>query len=306
MKLTGGKYRVLAQSKSNRVLLVTHDGKQEVLKQALRRKARRRLRTEYKILCQMGYHPNIIEQRGLEEIDDHLTLRLPYFCHQNIFIEARNSGWPNQVKALKIAVHTARALQHAHTLGFLHLDVKMHNVYRYRGRYVLGDWGCALPVGGDRKHVITDIKYAPSEIYRNINTPAANIYSLGCTLYKLLTGTAPFACEPYRSTIERAMAHVQTPVPAIRERRAEIPGPLADIVDRSLAKAPGDRYAAPDEVAEALEPLASGSNLAALLEQAAGNETPVESPPLPASAAAPLGKRKPARFLRRRMDSSLT
>lgn len=237
MKLTGGKYRVLAQSKSNRVLLVTHDGKQEVLKQALRRKARRRLRTEYKILCQMGNHPNIIEQRGLEEIDDHLTLRLPYFCHQNIFNEARNSGWPNQVKALKIAVHTARALQHAHTLGFLHLDVKMHNVYRYRGRYVLGDWGCALPVGGDRKHVITDIKYAPPEIYRNINTPAADIYSLGCMLYRLFARKRPFGIRGGKRRSELIQIHSTMEL----ELPPGIPGGVGRLIKQMLAKQPEAR-----------------------------------------------------------------
>jgi WD40 repeat protein len=95
----------------------------------------------------------------------------------------------------------------------------------------------------------------------------ADIYALGCTLYKLLTGHAPFSGESYNSIAKKLRGHAENAPPPVREARPEVPEALADLIARMLAKSPDGRPAAPAEVATALEPLCDGCDLSALISQ---------------------------------------
>src|SRR5262249_46454414 len=90
----------------------------------------------------------------------------------------------------------------------------------------------------------------------------ADIYALGCTLYELLTGQPPFAGSNHGSVFLKMKAHVEAPVPPIREHRPDVPQQLAAVLERMLAKDPGDRFASAVGVAPALRPFAAGSDLA--------------------------------------------
>jgi serine/threonine protein kinase len=102
----------------------------------------------------------------------------------------------------------------------------------------------------------------------------ADLYSLGCTLYKLLSGRAPFSGPAYRTTLEKLNAHVQQPPPFIRRLVPEVPERLAAILDRLLAKDPADRFALPSEVADALAPWCKDADLPALLQRALASPLP--------------------------------
>src|SRR5262245_65410050 len=79
----------------------------------------------------------------------------------------------------------------------------------------------------------------------------SDIYSLGCTLYDLLTGKPPF---PDGTVMQKVIAHLeQTPRP-VTELRPEVPAELANIIQKMLAKDPAERYQTPAEVAAALVP----------------------------------------------------
>src|SRR5262249_3275817 len=96
-----------------------------------------------------------------------------------------------------------------------------------------------------------------------------DIYSLGCTLYFLLAGRAPFDSPEHSTVVKKLKAHAATPVPPLRDFRADVPSELAAVVERMLAKDAATRYATPAGVIAALEPWAGGADLGSLASPSA-------------------------------------
>ena len=96
----------------------------------------------------------------------------------------------------------------------------------------------------------------------------ADIYSLGCTFYQLLTGHAPFSGPMYPNQFAKMKAHVQKPAPSIGSLRDDVPKALAEVLERMLAKTPAERFATPAEVAAAVAPFTAGCELSNLLVKA--------------------------------------
>src|SRR5262249_52906780 len=118
----------------------------------------------------------------------------------------------------------------------------------------------------------------------------ADIYSLGCTLYYLLAGQVPF---PGGTSMEKLFAHVdQTPKP-LRELRHDVPETLARIMERMMAREPGQRYQTPAEVAAALTPYCRGPGMRGASDpprSETSNELPMALlPETGTSLAAPAG-----------------
>jgi len=89
----------------------------------------------------------------------------------------------------------------------------------------------------------------------------ADIYGLGCALFKLLTGEAPFTGPQYADPLRKMKAHAEAPIPSILEKRSDVPIELSNIMSRLLAKHPGERYATPSDVADVLEPFTKLNNV---------------------------------------------
>jgi hypothetical protein len=103
---------------------------------------------------------------------------------------------------------------------------------------------------------------APEQVYDSHAVDIrADIYSLGCTLYKLLTGQAPFSHLEGRNSIQKMLTHLHEPIPPIRSRRSEVPQALASVLERMVAKRRADRFATPADVAQALIPFTVGCDL---------------------------------------------
>ncbi len=102
----------------------------------------------------------------------------------------------------------------------------------------------------------------------------ADLYSLGCTLFRLLTTEPPFAGPSLNTAAKKMFAHSFTPAPKLLDRRPDVPAELSALVARLLEKQPAARFATPREVATALAPFCVGHNLPALLASSSSAPTP--------------------------------
>lgn len=189
--------------------------------------------------------------------------------------------------AAELTRQAALGLQYVHVNGLVHRDIKPSNLMlSNKGVVKLLDLGLAriaLEESGDEPLTATgDLMgtadfMAPEQGLDSHGVDIrADIYSLGCTLYMLLSGRAPFSGPEYDSKYKKLLGHSQRPVPTIREFRSDLPNGLESILMRMLEKLPGDRYQQPVEVAEALHAFAEGHNVVGL---AAGLKSRLASEP---------------------------
>ncbi len=109
----------------------------------------------------------------------------------------------------------------------------------------------------------------------------SDLYALGATLFKLLTGRAPFADDKFSTAFAKMTAHVSATPPSLRKLRREVPVELERLVESMLSKRPEDRPKCPDIVAEKLGPYCHGSNLTALIQRAKSKTITPNAPKAP-------------------------
>jgi len=208
-------------------------------------------------------------------------------------------------EACEVARQAAAGLQAAHDHGLVHRDVKPSNLMlTAAGRVKVLDLGLALLRPGGRTatgltgvgEVMGTAEYMAPEQWTETHAVdgRADVYSLGCTLFALLTGESPFQDLGVSSSPRMMLAHQQSPAPRVTEHRPDVPAPLAALLARMLAKNPDDRPATPRAVAAALRGLAAGADLAALA-----------GPTDPAARPVVLRRPTPAPPPRRRADRVL-
>ena len=163
--------------------------------------------------------------------------------------------------ACSIAYEVASALEHVHTRGFVHRDVKPDNILLCKdGTIKLIDFGIARRVKspGDDGVVPMDERgalvqaesfgtpayMAPEQVLGEDSMTQSDLYSLGVVLYQLLSGALPI---DKRAGGPRALGTHEAPVP-LRQRAGELPRTLEQIVMKLLERAPSDRYALAAEV----------------------------------------------------------
>ena len=228
-------------------------------------------------------HPSIVHAYDAREIDGNPVLVMEYVEGMDWSRLLRNCGRISMADACELVRQAAIGLQYAHENGLVHRDVKPSNLMlTVQGSVKLLDLGLArfqtTPAQGEEmtsagQPMGTADYIAPEQVSDSRSVDIrADIYSLGCTLYKLLTGHAPFANSECRGTFDKLTAHVKEPAPSIHQYDATLPDQLGRLIERMLAKSPDDRPATPRDIAAMLEPFCSGSNLFSLAAQAADLE----------------------------------
>ena len=197
----------------------------------------------YDVACDRGTHFLVLEYIDGETLDRAL---------------ARRQRLPVG-EAVGHAVQAAAGLQHAHDKGVAHRDVKPANLLVGRDGIVkILDLGLAqfFEDSGTRLNRSSDVvmgttDYAsPEQLSGEEADLRSDIYSLGATLYHLLTGQPPFT----GSTAAKMVAHHLSAVPPAREACPDVPEGLSEIVGRMLAKDPGERFQTAAQVVQSLLP----------------------------------------------------
>lgn len=246
------------------------------------RRAVARFRREMEAVGKL-VHPNIVLAHDAGEADGQHFLVMEFVEGLDLAQIADRRGPLAVADACELVRQAAMGLEHAHQHGLVHRDIKPSNlILSAHGQTKILDLGLALldagqptesDLTGDCQMMGTTDYMAPEQAGDSHAVDIrADIYSLGCTLYKLLVGRAPFSGPQYNSTLKKLMAHAQTRVTPVHEARPDVPLALSAVVERMMAKSAGDRFAAPREVAAALAPFAAGANLPALLER--GRQAP--------------------------------
>lgn len=228
-------------------------------------------------------HPNIVRALDAGEVEGTHFLVMEFVDGIDLDTLARRTGTIPVADACELIRQAALGLDHANEYGLVHRDVKPSNLMlkltgssraaKKSGVVKILDLGLARLRGQPTERMLTSagqvigtVDYMAPEQGQDSNVDIrADIYSLGCSLYRLLAGRPPFE-EPETNLVKTMLAHAQKPVPPIQNVRSDVPDQLVAILDRMLAKNPADRFTEPDELAAALQPFAQGNDLAALVD----------------------------------------
>jgi serine/threonine protein kinase len=177
--------------------------------------------------------------------------------------------------ALRYMAQVCDAVDYAHERGMIHRDIKpaniMLSVYQTA---VLMDFGIAKMMGGQQHTatgavVGTAMYMSPEQIQGERLDERTDIYSLGVTLFEMISGRPPFEAD---SAMTLMMMHINDPVPDIRDLKPDVPEELVAILNKALAKKRSNRYSSAAEMALGLR------RVLAALEGAALPEVPPVKP----------------------------
>jgi eukaryotic-like serine/threonine-protein kinase len=225
-------------------------------------------------------HPNVVSIFGRGEFGGQLWIAMQFV--DGIDADgALQDGAMTPVRAVHIVSEVAKALDYAHSRQVVHRDVKPGN-FLLSGlvgpdeRVLLGDFGIARAID-DAKLTATGsfmatVSYAAPEVLAGQPFDGrADLYSLGCTLFRLLSGEPPFASANGVAAV--LAAHLTAPPPRVSDRVPELSMRMDQVIAKAMAKDPGERFD-------------SAGKFAAAAAQAL-DETTVALRPVPAAAVAP-------------------
>ncbi|MFD4456691.1 serine/threonine-protein kinase [Nocardia sp. NPDC058480] len=201
-------------------------------------------------------HPGIVSvlDRGVE--DGLMWISMQYVDGRDASVFR---GEPlDPVRAIGIITQTAEALDYAHDRGVLHRDVKPANILLAPGRagdrVLLTDFGIARLRGDARQLTRTGaflatLAYAsPEQLSGALVDHRSDQYSLGCTLFTLLTGESPFPADNPGAVVA---AHLTKPVPRASALVGGLPAGIDAVIARAMAKEPAERFDSCEEFARA-------------------------------------------------------
>lgn len=236
-------------------------------------------------------HPGIVRAVDWGECEGRHYFAMELIEGTDLSAALKRQGPFEVAAAVDYIAQAARAMAYAHSQGIIHRDLKPSNlVLDTTGRIRILDLGLAriedAAADGDEAarqelthtgQVMGTVDYMSPEQAVDVRRADArsDVYSLGCTLFRLITGKNPYGGE---TVVEKILAHRERPIPSLASRRVGIPPILDAVVQRALAKRPQDRFQSMNEFAVALENSLRPESLPA---------DPVPSPIVPRTAIMP-------------------
>lgn len=213
-------------------------------------------------------HPNVVRAFDADQHEDSPYIVMEYLEGEDLEKNLRRRGIlpPNDV--ISYIAQAARGLAHSHEKGVIHRDIKPTNLFLASpGVVKVLDLGLGAFLGvsndvvseldTDEGFVVGTTDYmSPEQLTAQPVDARTDLFSLGCAMYRLLTGTYAFSGM---TQMDRLVSRLQGPHVPISDVRKELPVPLIAVIDRLLALKPEDRFASALEVAEALEGLIPAS-----------------------------------------------
>jgi eukaryotic-like serine/threonine-protein kinase len=216
---------------------------------------RERFLREARMSAQLS-HPNIVPVYRADDIGGFAFFAMGFVDGETLGDRIRDRGALAPVEVVRILREVSWALAYAHARGIVHRDVKPDNILleRSSGRAIVTDFGIARadfnPSLTQDGLVLGTVHYmSPEQSSGDALDGRSDLYALGCVGFLALSGRLPFEGQSPQSIL---IAHATKEPPSLRSVAPQVPPSLAAVIDQCLRKAPADRFATGEELAEAL------------------------------------------------------
>ena len=215
---------------------------------------RRRFRAEGEAVAMLS-HPNIVQVYDVSSSDtaNYLVMELINGISPKQYMEVK--GVLNWKETLHFAMQIAKGLEHAHSRGIVHRDIKPHNVMVLKdGSVKVMDFGIARVMSKSNtltKEALGSVHYiSPEQAKGGYTDSRSDIYSLSVVMYEMMTGRPPFDGE---SPVAVAIQHINGGAPKPSSLNPNIPVGMEQIILKGMALEPKDRYASATEMIQDME-----------------------------------------------------
>ena len=257
-------------------------------------------------------HPNIVAIYDIGQEGESHYLILEFVDGPNLsgLIRSQPGGRCDAATTLRIGSQVCQALEYAHSRGILHRDIKPENIMiTTTGLPKLMDFGLARALGGpnltQRGVIVGTPAYLPPEQALGKRSDArSDLYSLGCVLYEMVTGTPPFRGD---EPVKVIFSHINDLPVMPRKLAPDIPPGLEQVILRLLAKDPDQRYQSAIEVLQALKSVKEEAEARPAATGFPPEEKEAERIPTPEPrwAQALVDREQEMKTLRARLDAAL-
>lgn len=249
-----------------------------------------RFMREARMVAQLE-HTNVVQVHDVGEQGGYYYIIMQFIDGMSLKQLIRRKGRLSSKEAVLIMLQVCKGLDAAHKLGIVHRDIKPANILiNKQGVVKISDFGLARSATGDSEltksggTMGTPHYMSPEHCRGEAVDIRSDIYSLGVTLFEMLTGGRPFDGDTPAAVI---LKHLNEPVPSLLNTDPTIPASLCALVEKMLAKSPADRYQTPAELLQALQAVRAelqGDAAPAAEKSPAGSQT--STPPLVPERAA--------------------